>query len=88
MVAAFHGGVEGADQWVNNSDLLTATRLAMDFWFENDFTNIYCLDAGGTAACREFDYIQYICWDRTQHFLLGPKHAGHPGFGTPIGFRT
>ena len=56
MVAAFHGGVEGADQWVNDSELLAATRLAMDFWFENDFTDINCLTAGGTATCREFSH--------------------------------
>lgn len=56
MVAAFHGGVEGGDQWVNSSELLAATRLAMDFWFENDFTNVNCLTAGGTATCRELSY--------------------------------
>ncbi|EKM61018.1 polysaccharide lyase family 8 protein [Phanerochaete carnosa HHB-10118-sp] len=51
MAAAWHGGLSGADQWVNDSALLAAIHSAMDYWFENDFQNPSCLGSGGTAAC-------------------------------------
>ncbi|KAI0724522.1 polysaccharide lyase family 8 protein [Cerioporus squamosus] len=43
MAAAWHGGVEGADEFVNNSSLLDAISRGMDFWFGNDFTDHSCL---------------------------------------------
>ncbi|KAJ3548815.1 hypothetical protein NM688_g5250 [Phlebia brevispora] len=51
MAAAWHGGLVGADQFAQNTTLLDAISLAMDFWFSNDFTNPSCLDSGGKAAC-------------------------------------
>ena len=51
MAAAWHGGVEGTDPFVNSSTLFDAISRAMDYWFMNDFTVLGCLDSGGLAAC-------------------------------------
>lgn len=51
MSAAWHGGIPGAEQWVNNPTLAAAISSAMDYWFENDFTVAACLDEGGTDEC-------------------------------------
>ncbi|OAX43647.1 polysaccharide lyase family 8 protein [Rhizopogon vinicolor AM-OR11-026] len=51
MAAAWHGGLQGYDQYVNSSSLLTAIGSAMDYWFSNDFTDIGCLVNGGTSDC-------------------------------------
>ncbi|KAF9229321.1 polysaccharide lyase family 8 protein [Gyrodon lividus] len=51
MAAAWHGGLNGAQQYVNDSAVLVAISLAMDYWFENDFADPSCLDSGGTPAC-------------------------------------
>ncbi|KAG1755247.1 polysaccharide lyase family 8 protein [Suillus paluster] len=51
MAAAWHGGLSGGEQYVNNSETLAAISLAMDYWFENDFTGPACLDSGGTPSC-------------------------------------
>jgi len=51
MAAAWHGGLQGYDEYVNNSSLFTAIGSAMDYWFSNDFTDVGCLVEGGTAAC-------------------------------------
>ena len=47
MAAAWHGGPPGAGNFVNDSTLLGSVSSAMDFWFDNDFTNPACLDQGG-----------------------------------------
>ena len=51
MAAAWHGGLSGADQFVKSASLVDAVSRAMDFWFENDFTDPACLDSGGLASC-------------------------------------
>ncbi|TCD71496.1 hypothetical protein EIP91_008877 [Steccherinum ochraceum] len=51
MSAAWHGGLKNADQYVKNNTVLASISSAMDFWFQNDFTVIGCLDSGGTDAC-------------------------------------
>ncbi|KAG0696264.1 polysaccharide lyase family 8 protein [Suillus ampliporus] len=51
MAAAWHGGLQGYDQYVNSSTLFTAIGSAMDYWFNNDFTDVGCLVEGGTASC-------------------------------------
>lgn len=51
MAAAWHGGLSGGQQYVNDSMTLAAISLAMDYWFANDFTNPACLDYGGTPTC-------------------------------------
>jgi hypothetical protein len=51
MAAAWHGGLSGGQQYVNDSITLAAISLAMDYWFANDFTNPACLDYGGTPTC-------------------------------------
>ncbi|KIJ68409.1 polysaccharide lyase family 8 protein [Hydnomerulius pinastri MD-312] len=51
MAAAWHGGLNGGEQYVNDNATLAAISLAMDYWFENDFTDPSCLDSGGTPAC-------------------------------------
>ena len=51
LAAAWHGGLQGAAQYVKSSSLRTAISLAMGFWFSNDFTDPSCIDSGGDAAC-------------------------------------
>nr|VWO96784.1 Hyaluronate lyase (EC (Hyaluronidase) (HYase) [Ganoderma boninense] len=46
---AWHGGVDGGDQFVKSASLLDATSRAMNFWFKNDFTVADCL--GGKCRC-------------------------------------
>lgn len=49
--AAWHGGLKNALQFANSSALRANISLAMNFWFENDFTDPSCLDFGGESAC-------------------------------------
>ncbi|KAI0322716.1 polysaccharide lyase family 8 protein [Amylostereum chailletii] len=49
--AAWHGGLDGAGQWFQSNELRSAISSAMQFWFENDFTDAACLDSGGEASC-------------------------------------
>ena len=52
MAAAYHGGVEGAEQYAKNPELLAAISRAMDYWFDNEFSTIgngACMDGGGKA---------------------------------------
>ncbi|KAG2045283.1 polysaccharide lyase family 8 protein [Suillus americanus] len=51
MAAAWHGGLQGYNQYVNSSTLFTAIGNAMNYWFNNDFTNVGCLVEGGTDSC-------------------------------------
>ena len=51
MAGAWHGGLKGADEFVGNQTLRTAISKAMDYWFDRDFTNLACLDQGGTDKC-------------------------------------
>lgn len=51
MAAAWHGGLPGGDQFVKNESFRAKISLAVDYWFNRDFTNIGCLADGGTAAC-------------------------------------
>ncbi|KDQ63719.1 polysaccharide lyase family 8 protein [Jaapia argillacea MUCL 33604] len=51
MTAAWQGGLDGTPQYVNNTALRSSISLAMDYWFENDFTNPGCLYQGGTSPC-------------------------------------
>ncbi|KAF7791828.1 hypothetical protein EIP86_002852 [Pleurotus ostreatoroseus] len=50
MASAWHGGLAGADRFVQNTTLLSAISSAMDYWFANDFTNPSCLDSGGHSV--------------------------------------
>ena len=51
MSAAWHGGLQGADNFAQDGNLLEAIQRAMDYWFLNDFVDAACVDSGGTAAC-------------------------------------
>ncbi|KAI0271375.1 polysaccharide lyase family 8 protein [Gloeopeniophorella convolvens] len=51
LTAAWHGGLEGAEQYAGSSTLASAISSAMDFWFTRDFLVPACLDQGGTSAC-------------------------------------
>ena len=51
MSAAWHGGLSGGEEFVNDPALLTAIHSSMDFWFENDFQDLSCLDNGGNPPC-------------------------------------
>jgi hypothetical protein len=51
MAGAWYGGLNGADEYVGNQALRTAISSAMDYWFDRDFTNLACLDFGGTDQC-------------------------------------
>lgn len=51
LSSAWHGGLKGATQFANDTDLRDSISLAMGFWFENDFTDPACIDSGGDASC-------------------------------------
>ncbi|KAJ7741579.1 polysaccharide lyase family 8 protein [Mycena maculata] len=51
MAGAWHGGLAGAEEFVRDPDLRANISLAMGYWFANDFTNLACLDSGGTEKC-------------------------------------
>ncbi|KAF8078587.1 chondroitin AC/alginate lyase [Lyophyllum atratum] len=51
MAGAWHGGLEGADQYVKDDAIRAAISRAMDYWFSRDFTNVACLDSGGSTTC-------------------------------------
>ncbi|TFK41122.1 polysaccharide lyase family 8 protein [Crucibulum laeve] len=51
MSGAWHGGLEGADQYVKDPTIHDAISRAMNYWFSRDFTNLACLDSGGTTRC-------------------------------------
>ena len=51
MTGAWHGGRPGADQYVKNAEIRSTISRAMQYWFDRDFTNADCLDAGGTTSC-------------------------------------
>ena len=51
MSGAWHGGLPGTEQYVQDATLRTAISLAMGYWFDNDFTVPGCLDNGGTSSC-------------------------------------
>lgn len=53
MAAAYHGGVQDADQFVKSVELRSVIGRAMEYWFANDFSTIgngACMDAGGKAG--------------------------------------
>ncbi|KAF8484382.1 chondroitin AC/alginate lyase [Gautieria morchelliformis] len=52
LAAAWHGGFPGASStYVQNATLGAQIGLAMDWWFDRDFTVPSCLDTGGTGTC-------------------------------------
>ncbi|KAI0257642.1 polysaccharide lyase family 8 protein [Lactifluus subvellereus] len=51
LSAAWHGGLQGAEQYAGSPALASAISTAMDFWFSQDFTVPGCLDQGGTGVC-------------------------------------
>jgi hypothetical protein len=51
MAAAWHGGLTGAEKYVQDPALRANISLAMSYWFSNDFTNPACIDSGGTSTC-------------------------------------
>jgi hypothetical protein len=51
MAAAYHGGTQGNQQWINNTGLRQDISNAMDWWFAHDFTASDCLYNGGNGNC-------------------------------------
>ncbi|KXN90693.1 Chondroitinase-AC [Leucoagaricus sp. SymC.cos] len=51
MAAAWHGGLEGGEEFVGDANLHSKISVAMDYWFGRDLTNLACLNNGGTATC-------------------------------------
>jgi hypothetical protein len=52
LAAAWHGGLDDApEEMVQNATVHDAISLAMNWWFDRDFTNPSCLYDGGTTAC-------------------------------------
>ncbi|KIY71594.1 polysaccharide lyase family 8 protein [Cylindrobasidium torrendii FP15055 ss-10] len=51
FAAAWQGGTPNAPGFENQTAILDATLLGMKWWFDRDFTNIACLDKGGTDSC-------------------------------------
>ena len=72
MAAAWHGGVDGADEFVNSPELLDATLRAMDFWFSNDFTDESCLNGGCDCSASGL-------WSTNWFSNVGHRHL--PSYG-------
>jgi hypothetical protein len=51
MAGAWYGGPANASQWFRDPSLHDSISVAMDWWFDRDFTNLACLDSGGTSKC-------------------------------------
>ncbi|KAH9037249.1 polysaccharide lyase family 8 protein [Lactarius pseudohatsudake] len=51
LSAAWHGGLNGTEEYVGSPALASAISSAMNFWFSRDFTVPGCLDQGGTSIC-------------------------------------
>ena len=84
MAAAWHGGLEGGEHFVNDSTLHEKISLAIDYWFGRDFTNLACLSQGGTSACpcdNPGNLLWCACWN-----LNWPSSDIKPGIRT--GFLT
>ncbi|KAG8691914.1 hypothetical protein FRC11_005707 [Ceratobasidium sp. 423] len=50
LAAAYHGGVNGTEQYVKNPEVRDALSRSMGYWFANDFSTVAngaCLDRGG-----------------------------------------
>ncbi|CAE6446560.1 unnamed protein product [Rhizoctonia solani] len=53
LAAAYHGGVNGTEQYVKNSEVRDALSRSMGYWFANDFSTVgngACLDRGGVTG--------------------------------------
>ncbi|CAE6389457.1 unnamed protein product [Rhizoctonia solani] len=53
LAAAYHGGVNGTEQYINSPQVRDALSRSMGYWFANDFgtvANGECLDRGGQPA--------------------------------------
>lgn len=84
MTAAWHGGVPGGDQYVQSASLLSSISNAVNWWFQNDFTNPACLDSGGTSSCpcgtaglwntNWFSNVRYPKFYRATYLTPGPAH--------------
>ncbi|KAJ3574860.1 hypothetical protein NP233_g1480 [Leucocoprinus birnbaumii] len=77
MAAAWHGGLIGGEQFVNDSALHDKISLAMDYWFGRDLTNLQCLNNGGTASCP-CDNPGNLLWNTNwySNVILIPSLAG------------
>ncbi|CAL1695908.1 unnamed protein product [Somion occarium] len=51
LAAGWHGSLASAQQFAGNTDLRKSISSAMNAWFSDDFRNLACLDAGGSAGC-------------------------------------
>lgn len=51
MSGVWHGGVPTVETYDHDASLLSAILTGMDWWFTRDFTNIACLDQGGSDKC-------------------------------------
>ncbi|KAF5386914.1 hypothetical protein D9615_002000 [Tricholomella constricta] len=76
MASAWHGGLNGTEQFAGDEDLRLATSLAMDYWFSRDFTDIACLDSGGkTGSSCTCENPQNLLWNTNwySNVILIPK---------------
>lgn len=72
MAGAWHGGLEGGEEYVKDAVLQDAISSAMDYWFGRDIgTNVACLNHGGTSACpcsNPGDTLWYSSISRTNSY--------------------
>jgi len=90
MAAAWHGGLKGGEQFVNDSTLYEKISLAIDYWFERDLTNLACLSQGGTSACpcdNPGNLLWYVRWDLNRQFT-DITTGIRTGFPTSVSFSS
>ncbi|KAH0588585.1 hypothetical protein H2248_004415 [Termitomyces sp. 'cryptogamus'] len=78
MAAAWHGGLNHSEQYTGDEKLRSKTSDAMDYWYSRDFTDLACLDSGGTegssCTCENPDN---LLWNTNwfSNVILIPKFA-------------
>ncbi|KAG6915305.1 hypothetical protein DXG01_012228 [Tephrocybe rancida] len=78
MAAAWHGGLNGSEEFTGNEKLREKTSTAMDYWYSRDFTDPACLDSGGQdgSSCT-CDNPDNLLWNTNwfSNVILIPKFA-------------
>ncbi|KAG6888061.1 hypothetical protein C0992_009752 [Termitomyces sp. T32_za158] len=79
MAAAWHGGLNGSEKYVKNENLRSKTSVAIDYWYNRDFTDEACLDSGGkrgsTCTCENPENLLWYVLEFPIGVILIPKFA-------------
>ncbi|KAG6875621.1 hypothetical protein C0993_008275 [Termitomyces sp. T159_Od127] len=78
MAAAWHGGLNGSEKYTKDENLRARTSVAIDYWYNRDFTDEACLDSGGKedSSCT-CENPENLLWNTNwfSNVILIPKFA-------------